>query len=69
MRLVAKRVIELVSFAKATWTEHQALAWITNIMLAVHVGLGVAVLAGGPQRFAFPTYQPLIDMVNGATWV
>lgn len=69
MRLVAKRVIELVSFAKATWTEHQALAWITNIMLAVHVGLGVAVLDGGPQRFAFPTYQPLIDMVNGSTWV
>lgn len=60
---------QVVTFVRSNWTEHQALQWITNIMVAGHVGLGVAVLAGGVGRFPYPTYQPLIDMVDGRIWL
>jgi hypothetical protein len=40
-----------------------------NIMTALHGGLGVAVIVGGVQRFSPPTYSPLVDLVDGHTWV
>ena len=43
--------------------------WVTGIMIAVHWGLGIAIIVGGPQRFSIPSYRPLIDAVSGATWV
>lgn len=58
-----------VNFFRSNWSEKHALIWVSNIMLWGHVALGVAVLVGGPHRFPFPTYQPLLMMVNGATWV
>lgn len=59
----------VVNFFRSTWTEHQALQWIANVMVTTHVALGVAVLVGGKQRFAYPTYQPLIDLTGGQTWI
>lgn len=38
-------------------------------MIGVHLCLGAAVLIGGENRFVRPTYQPLIDMVGGQTWI
>lgn len=43
--------------------------WVTTVMIAVHWGLGVAILVGGPGRFSLPTYQPLIDLAGGQTWL
>jgi hypothetical protein len=51
------------------WAEHLLSAWITSIMGMVHLGLGLAIIIGGKQRFIRPSYQPLIDMVNGETWL
>lgn len=51
------------------WVEHLLSQWITSIMMVVHVCLGLAIILGGPQRFVKPTYQPLIDMVHGNTWI
>lgn len=59
----------LFNFFNSTWTEHQALQWISNIMGWLHLALGVAVIVGGEKRFSFPTYQPLIDMTHGHTWI
>lgn len=60
---------QIVRFVTSNWGNRMAMQWISNIMLAVHVGLGTAVLAGGVGRFPFPTYQPLIEMVNGQVWI
>lgn len=43
--------------------------WVTGIMIAVHWGLGLAILIGGRERFSLPSYKPLIEMVDGNTWV
>lgn len=56
-------------FVTSNWGRDMALSWIYNIMIGIHVSLGVAVLAGGEQRFPPPTYQPLIDLTNGETWI
>ena len=59
----------IMKFVMHNWGYEMAINWVYNIMVAVHVGLGVAILAGGPTRFPFPTYQTLIDMVDGQTWI
>ena len=52
------------------YLEERLLAqWVTGIMIAVHWGLGLAILVGGKQRFSLSSYQPLIDLVGGQTWV
>lgn len=43
--------------------------WVTNVMVAVHFGLGLSIIAGGKSRFSLPTYQPLIEMTNGHIWI
>lgn len=35
-------------------------------LIVTHVGLGVAILAGGVDRFPFPTYKPLLELTNGS---
>ena len=52
---------KLKYFAKGFWVEKHLAQWFTTIMIMVNVGLGVAVLAGGKERFTIPSYQPLID--------
>lgn len=59
----------VMKFVMSNWGNEMAVNWITNIMFAVHIGLGTAVIVGGADRFPFPTYQPLIDMVNGEVWI
>lgn len=60
---------KLKYFAKGFWVEKHLAQWFTTIMIMVNVGLGVAVLAGGKERFTVPSYSPLIDFVNGETWI
>lgn len=62
-------VTRAVRFVTSNWGNRMAVQWITNIMVSTHVGLGVAVLAGGRERFSFPTYQPLVDLTHGETWI
>lgn len=56
-------------FVTAKRAEHLISQWVTTVMILVHWGLGIAILVGGKPRFSQPTYQPLIDMVHGQTWV
>lgn len=51
------------------WAEHLLSQWITSIMLLVHAWLGGVIIVGGESRFIKPTYQPLVEMVHGHTWI
>ena len=55
-------------YVTSKWAEHLLSQWVTSIMMIVHAGLGFAVLIGGPGRFVSPTYEPLVDIVDGRTW-
>lgn len=56
-------------FVEGPLEERLLSQWVTGIMIAVHWGLGLAILIGGKERFSLPSYQPLIDLVGGETWV
>lgn len=56
-------------FAKGLWVDRYLAQWITTIMIMVNLGLGIAIIAGGPKRFSIPSYTPLIDYVDGETWI
>ena len=56
-------------FARGAWIEEHFVQWITVIMVIINVGLGTAIIAGGSSRFVIPSYSPLIDLVNGHTWI
>lgn len=56
-------------FATGLWVDKHLPQWITTIMIMIHVGLALAIIAGGIQRFAVPSYSPLIDYVDGNVWV
>jgi hypothetical protein len=43
--------------------------WVTAIMMLVHWGLGIAILVGGPARFTLPSYDILLTMVGGRSWI
>lgn len=59
----------LRSIPLGPWEEHLFSQWVSTIMIAVHWGLGLAVLVGGRERFQVPTYQPLLDITGGHVWV
>lgn len=56
-------------FVTGSHEEHLISQWICSIMIVVHWGLGIAILVGGPDRFSIPTYQPMIDLTHGHTWI
>lgn len=56
-------------FASEPLEEALLAQWVTGIMIAVHWGLGIAVLAGGRTRFSLPSYEPLIALVAGNVWI
>lgn len=56
-------------FVVGEMEERMLVQWLTAIMITVHWGLGLAILVGGKQRFSLPTYKPLIEIVNGHTWI
>lgn len=60
---------KLKYYAKGFWVDKHLAQWFTTIMIMVNIGLGTAILAGGRERFSLPTYQPLIDYVQGNIWV
>lgn len=60
---------KLKYYAKGFWVDKHLAQWLTTILIMVNVGLGVAVLAGGKERFTIPSYQPLIDYVQGHIWI
>lgn len=69
MPRLGESVRQVVRFVTTNWGYEMTVHWIANIMVGVHLGLGLAVLVGGAYRFPYPTYQPLIDMVHGKTWI
>lgn len=56
-------------YVVGAWEERLLVQWVTTIMIVVHWGLGLSILVGGTARFTVPSYQPLIDMTGGHTWV
>lgn len=42
---------------------------MVSVLGWVHIGLGTAVLWGGPKRFPLPTYGPLYNLVGGNVWI
>ena len=56
-------------FVTSAWAERLLAQWITTTMIAVHVGLGVVIVVGGSERFAPPSYQPLIDFTGDRVWI
>lgn len=69
MLRIGEAVKRIVQFITTNWGYEMAMKWAINIMIGVHLGLGLAVIIGGSARFPFPTYQPLMDMVHGYTWI
>ena len=56
-------------FAHGEWVDKHLAQWITSIMIMIHIGLGLAILSGGEIRFSIPSYNPLVDYVNGQVWI
>ena len=56
-------------FARGLWVDRHLSQWVTTIVIVVNVGLGSVILAGGVDRFAPPSYNPLVDFTNGRTWI
>jgi hypothetical protein len=56
-------------FAKGLWVDRHLAQWITTIMIIVHTGLSMAIVAGGEKRFSRPSYGPLIEYTHGHVWI
>lgn len=56
-------------FAKGLWVDKHLAQWITTIVIMVNMGISLAIVVGGSMRFSIPSYSPLIDYVDGHTWV
>lgn len=56
-------------FVKNLWTDEHLAQWVTTAMIVVNAALVVGIVAGGPQRFVRPSYEPLIEIAQGHTWV
>lgn len=61
--------IPMKHFLTSIWGERMITQWVANVMLLVHGGLGVAVLAGGIERLTPPSYDPIINLVHGEVWI
>jgi len=59
-----------VKYFVTDWFAERLLSqWVMCIMIIVHLGLCVAVVVGGAARFTIPSYEPLIEMSFGHTWL
>lgn len=47
----------------------KVLRWFTAIVVAIHVGLALAILIGGKPRFSLPSYEPLVSYTGGNVWI
>ena len=56
-------------YVRGMWVDRHLAQWVTTILIVVNVGLGSVILAGGVDRFAPPSYNPLIDFTHGRTWI
>lgn len=56
-------------FATGLWVDRHLAQWITTVMIMIHLGLAVAIVSGGIQRFSVPSYSPLIAYTNGHVWI
>src|SRR5690349_19777734 len=56
-------------FVTGAHEEYLLSQWVMSIMIVVHWALGAPILIGGSTRFSLPTYQPVIDMVDGHVWI
>jgi hypothetical protein len=65
----AQKHVPRIRMLKEHLTDEVIVEAVCNIMMIVHVGLGLAVLVGGEGRFSPPSYTPLIEMTNGHVWI
>jgi len=42
---------------------------VLGIVIFIHLGLALAVIGGGIQRFSVPSYNPLIYYSHGHVWI
>jgi len=56
-------------FAQGLWVDRHFAQWITSIVIMIQVGLAAVILVGGVDRFSVPSYNPLVDYMNGHTWL
>jgi hypothetical protein len=56
-------------FARGLWVDRHLSQWVTTIMIMINAGLGFVILSGGVERFAPPSYNPLVDFTHGRTWI
>lgn len=62
-------MIHRVHLVTEGWVESIIAQWVSIILMLTHFGLGVSIIAGGPERFSRPSYQPLIDITHGQVWI
>jgi len=69
MRWIEAMFVPMRHFLTSAWGERTIMQWVANVMLIVHGGLGIAILVGGLGRLTPPSYDPIIDLVNGHIWI
>lgn len=62
-------VQKLKFFATGLWVDRHLAQWFTIILIMGNVGLASAIFSGGRQRFSPPSYNPLVDYVDGQVWI
>ena len=66
LKIVVKRC---KNYATGLWVDKHLSQWVTTIMIMLHIGLSMAIVAGGRDRFSVPSYTPLIEYTRGETWI
>jgi hypothetical protein len=56
-------------YAKGFWVDQNLAQWLTVIMIMVHIGLSMAIVASDQGRFSSPSYEPIYHYVGGHIWV
>ena len=57
------------NYATGLWVDRHLAQWVTVIMIVGNASFAGAIIFGGPIRFTPPSYEPLLDYVNGKTWI
>lgn len=61
--------VKTKNFARGEWVEKHFSQWVTTIVIMIHMGLAMAIISGGVERFAIPSYNPLVEYTQGHVWI
>lgn len=62
-------LVKTRNFATGPWVDAHFSQWVTTIVIMIHMGLSMAIISGGVDRFAIPSYNPLVEYTQGHVWV